>query len=70
MVNNLVFRKSIEIELLELVKNAPKGVSTHYLKHFDQEDVEDTVNTLHLDHPAIRDTFKGYATYTPIEIEK
>lgn len=66
----MAYRKEIEFEIRELVKNAPDDVSTHYLKHFDQEDVEDTVNELHRKNPVIRDTEKGYSKYTPIEIEK
>lgn len=66
----MAYREEIAFEIRELIKSAPDGISTHYLKHFDQEDVEDTVNMLHLVNPIIRETVKGYSKYTPIEIEK
>lgn len=67
----MAYKESIAREVLKLVERAPKGVTTHYLKHFDQQDVEDTVNTLHRRQPnTIRDTKQDYTGYAPIEIEK
>lgn len=70
-VKLIAYRESIAREVLKLVKRAPKGVTTHYLKHFDQKDVADTVNALHRKHPNnIRDTYIDYSGFAPIEIEK
>lgn len=67
----MAYDEAIASEILDLVNSAPKGVSTHYLKHFDQEDVADTVNELHHRYPeTIRDTCYTYDDYVTIEIEK
>lgn len=67
----MAYKESIAREVLKLIESAPKGVTTHYLKHFDQKDVADTVNTLHIKYPNnIRDTYIDYTGFAPIEIEK
>lgn len=47
----MAVKQTIIDEIKELFKDAPPGTSKYFLKHFDQIDVMDTVNNLHIEHP-------------------
>ena len=67
----MAYKESIVKKIIEIVEIAPKGTSTHYLEGFNQKDVIDTVNSLHLKYPDnILETESYYSELVPIVINK
>ncbi|HGF7286481.1 TPA: hypothetical protein ACF3H5_002294 [Enterococcus faecium] len=65
------YSKLIGEKLLDIIKEAPTGTSTHYLKEFDQKDVMDTVNFYHGKYPEnILLSEMYYDNFAPIVINK
>lgn len=67
----MAYKESIATEIRDLFKTAPKGYSEHYLEHYDQKDVADTVNHLAtIDPKKIQETFEDYTEKATIAFTK
>ncbi|WP_342515569.1 hypothetical protein [Sutcliffiella sp. FSL R7-0096] len=67
----MAYKESIAREIRQLIKDAPEGNTEYCLEHYDQQDVADTVNSLHYEYPRlIQETDVYYTGTAPIVIMK
>ncbi len=67
----MTYKESIESEIRNLFKVAPKGTTEYTLEHFNQQGVADAVNYFHSINPdLIQETQVDYTGTAPIVIMK
>ncbi|EAD5497789.1 hypothetical protein [Listeria monocytogenes] len=67
----MAYRDYIEEAIRNLYKKAPNDPSIHTLEEFNQQDVADTVNQLHLENSTlITETTLNYSNTAEITFDK